>query len=113
MVTEKQLDTLFQQYACKQLSAISYAKAQVGHHIVGRANKMLRWDIRNCLPLTHEEHQMLHAGKITWRPDLDLSEYLINTGNIQLKDYLVQNGLSMQDFMNNKQKDLEEAINLY
>lgn len=66
-------DKLIQQIAATALSQWSGLPAQVGHHMVRRGNLLWRWRVMNIMPLTFEEHQMLHAGLLDPRQDWQIA----------------------------------------
>ena len=108
---EKELDALTQKWACMQKSYISYLPAECGHHYIGRSNKLLRWDLRNIIPLTYKEHTDVHNGSLF----IDIKnpfrlQYLQNMKNKNFKDYLLEHNLSVQEFMNIKYMELKKAI---
>lgn len=96
MTTEIKLDGLVQQWASQQRSAISGKPATCGHHLIGRRYKLLRHDLNNILPVTHEEHMEIHKGNISDKRFI--TEYLINQSNIDYKSYLLSNGFLEKDF---------------
>ena len=103
---ENKLDKLFQQYACLQKSAISRKPAECGHHIVARRFKILRWDIANCYPCTLQEHILIHEGKIK----VEVSETLEKLKQVNFKNYLLQQGITEQDFMLKQKQILTREI---
>lgn len=60
----RELDALVQKWACRQRSYISGYPAQCGHHYIGRSEMLLRWDLRNIIPLTFDEHRLVHDGML-------------------------------------------------
>ena len=68
---EKELDRLVQGL-CKnhRCHVCGVRPATAIHHIIGRANKMLRYDIVNLLPVCNECHRDIHDK------GLDVSAYL-------------------------------------
>lgn len=58
----KILDDLLTVIAKNQRSVISGATPAEPHHIIGRANQLLRWDLNNILWVTRAEHILLHSG---------------------------------------------------
>lgn len=108
---EAQNDRLVQIWASKQRSYISGKPAECGHHFHSRHNKLLRWDLKNIIPLTLEEHQQIHTGKLRYK--------MINPCNVlyldrlyrkDYKDYLLERGMTEQDFILECNKKLKEAI---
>ena len=108
---EKENDKLIQMWACKQRSYYSHKPAQCGHHFYSRRNKLLRWDLLNIIPLTIEEHTLLHSGCI----QLDICnpfrlQYLQNMSNKDYKQYLLENGLTDVEFIKLCNKKLKEKL---
>lgn len=108
---EFQLDKLVQIWASQQRSYISMQPAQVGHHWIGRSCKLLRWDLHNVIPLTNEEHRLHHDGHL-W---IEIKnpfrlQYLQNMKNKNLKDYLLENGLTEDEWLLEKKKYLESNL---
>ena len=109
---EKELDSLIQKWACKQRSYVSYKPAECGHHYVHRNCKLLRWDIHNIIPLTIEEHTRHHSGLLNIEIRNPFREqYLINMKNKQFKDYLLENGLTEDEYLKKCKKTLLEVLN--
>lgn len=108
---EKELDKMVQIWASKQRSYISGQPAQAGHHYHSRRIKLLRWDLRNIIPLTYEEHYKYHAGAI----DLYIrnpfrEQYLENMKNKDFKDYLLENGLTEREWLEKQYEILKKEI---
>lgn len=108
---EAQNDKLIQIWATKQRSYISGKPAQCGHHYYSRHNKLLRWDIKNIVPLTFEEHTRIHNGTLSYK--------IINPCNIiylermyrkDYKDYLLEKGLTEEQFVKECNRKLKEAV---
>ena len=95
----KQLDILIQQQASKhRCYYCGTAKNVVGHHIIRRSDKLYRWDLRNILPVCISCHRKIHDGFLK-EPD-------INIQRESYKEYLAKNGLTEQEFLINKYKEL-------
>ena len=56
----KDLDRLVQQLCVGKRCAICKGQATEIHHIIGRANKFLRYDPNNLLPVCHSCHCKIH-----------------------------------------------------
>ena len=56
------LDKMVQEKASNYKSEISRKPADCFHHIIGRANQLLRWDKQNLFACTLEEHDLIHRG---------------------------------------------------
>lgn len=109
---DKENDRLVQVWASMQPSYLSRAKQNVvGHHYYSRHNKLLRWDLHNIIPLTVEEHHDLHKGiiKIEIRNPFR-QQYLDNMVQKDYKDYLLEHGLTDDDFAKLCNKRLKEKI---
>ena len=106
---EKKLDALIQQYACTLRSAISGARAECGHHYIGRRFEILRWDWRNIIPLTFEEHGIVHSQGIELEPPD--KEFCDSIHWVSFKDYLMLNNWSKKEFMEFKKQELRDKIN--
>jgi len=103
---ESQLDKLFQQYACLQKSAYSRKPAECGHHIIPRRYKLTRWITGNCYPCTLQEHILIHEGKIK----VKVTETLEKLKQVNFKNYLLQQGITEQDFMLKQKQILTREI---
>lgn len=101
---EYELDRLVQQWACRQRSMMSLRRSEVGHHIIRRNVYLLRWDINNIMPLTNEEHRYAHSHKNeVWESlDSSLRVYLKRKELMDLKDYLLKNGKTYNEFLDEK-----------
>ena len=55
---DKQLDVLFQQYILqeKPRCQVCGGRAVVVHHMIHRASKITRWDVKNGVSLCHSHH---------------------------------------------------------
>lgn len=108
---EKKLDCLVQEWACKQRSYISSQPATVGHHYHSRRIKLLRWDLHNIIPLTHEEHYKYHAGAMElYIRNPFREQYLENMKNKDFKQYLLENNLTEREFLLKKYKELKHEV---
>lgn len=108
---EKENDRLVQIWASKQRSYYSHKPAECGHHYYSRRNKLLRWDLLNIIPLTYEEHNLLHAGCI----ELEIrnpfrEQYLQNMYNKDFKNFLLEKGLTEQEYVKECNRKLKEKI---
>lgn len=69
---EKELDRLVQTLCINHYCHICGThNAEAIHHIIGRANKVLRYDFTNLLPVCHECHRKIHDT------GLDVSKYVL------------------------------------
>lgn len=108
---EFNLDRLVQMWATTQRSYLSNKTPCVGHHFVHRSCKLLRWDLHNIIPLTNEEHRLHHDGHL-W---IEIKnpfrlQYLQNMKNKNLKDYLLENELTEDEWLTLKKKEWYERI---
>lgn len=109
---EEQNDKLVQMWACRQRSYISGKPAQCGHHYYRRNCKLLRWDLKNIIPLTLEEHNQIHAGKIKYKILNPCNAfYLSRMFNKDYKQYLVDKSMTDKEFVYMCNKKLKEALN--
>lgn len=107
---EAENDRLVQMWATRQRSYISGKPAQCGHHFYSRSNRLLRWDLRNIIPVTLEEHNKIHDGHIIYKPNPCRQEYLDRIMNISFKRYLIENRLTNEEFAKMRNKKLKEAL---
>lgn len=107
---ERENDRLIQVWATKQRSYVSMKPSQCGHHYYSRYHKLLRWDLKNIIPLTLEEHTQLHSGKLTITLPEDRQEYLDTMVNRNYKNYLLENNLTDEEFVMICNKKLKEKI---
>ncbi len=108
----KELDALVQKWAAKQRSEMSRMPAQCGHHYIGRKEMITRWDLRNIVPLTFDEHRLLHDGVVDWDIGNPFRrQFLINQKNKGIKQYLLENKMSVDEFMQDCKQKILEALN--
>lgn len=110
---EKELDSLYPRLRIGQKCPCGKPAEHV-HHLIGRNNQILRWDVKNLLPLCAECHAAIH-DKGMWNHGLDLVDaetraYLEARKNVLLKDYLREKGQSFEDFAAEKRKDILENV---
>ena len=67
---EKELDRLVQLLSVDQRCQICGKNAEAIHHIIGRANKVLRYEFINLLPVCNACHRKIHDE------GLDVSKYV-------------------------------------
>jgi hypothetical protein len=109
---EAQNDRLIQIWATKQRSFYSHKPAECGHHFYSRRVKLLRWDLLNIIPLTLKEHAQLHSGNIQIEIQNPFRlQYLQNMCNKNFKDYLLEKGLTEQEYVKECNKKLKEKVN--
>lgn len=106
------LDRLVQQWASKQHSIISGKPAECGHHYFSRRHEIIRYNLDNIIPLTIEKHNKVHSGEIKINIPEILEEILFKLKEQGLKNYLLQNNLTLDDFYRKEEKKLRAAINV-
>lgn len=106
------LDGLVQQWASKQHSIISGKPAECGHHYFSRRHEIIRYNLDNIIPLTIEEHNKVHSGEIKINIPEILEEILFKLKEQGLKNYLLENRLTLDDFYKREEKRLKAAINV-
>lgn len=113
---EKELDRLVQEL-CKnhRCHVCGARKATAVHHIIGRANKLLRYDFSNLLPVCDDCHRQIHDK------GLDVSAYmhkerwlyLQRVKNLSYKDLLTfELGMTEDEFLRYCRKTLRELVNV-
>ncbi len=117
------LDGLFQGLKTSKTFGTSYRskkKANVIHHCINRKySDILRWDYRNAIPLNvsceDNEHDNVAEARteFDWGLDQDRVDYINKHKNMLLKDYLMENNLSKEEFMDIKKRELLHIINNY
>jgi hypothetical protein len=108
---EKELDRLVQQWASTQRSYLDGSKPCVGHHHIHRSCRLLRWDLHNIIPLTYTQHTLFHNGSLQYfihNPFRE--EYLNLMKNKDLKDYLLENNLTEDEWLEKNLKNLKKYI---
>lgn len=108
---EKELDGLVQEWASLQKSYVSLAMPCVGHHHYSRRIKLLRWDLKNIIPLTYYEHSLVHSGNLVIEiKSPNQKKYLDQMSVKNFKSYLLEKGQTEQEFMEEKKKEILLAI---
>lgn len=110
----KDLDRLVQQLCTNHRCYIcGIARATAIHHIIGRANPLLRYDIVNLLPVCEACHRKIHDK------NLDVSkyipkeqwQYLQQIKNQSYKDILTfELQLSEKEFLARCKKTIKELL---
>lgn len=108
---EDKMDRMVQQWACRQKSYLSYMPAQCGHHYKKRRIDLLRWDLRNIIPLTFNEHTLVHSGAL----HVEIQNpfrllYLEQRATINLKSYLLENGWTRDEWLKIQYTKLEREL---
>ena len=116
MPTPETLDRLYPKLRlnCRCANPNCRSFAEHVHHIVRRNNMLLRWDVDNLLPLCSSCHQEIH-DKGLYNRGLDFvskerQDYLLRMKNLDFKQYLIDNGLSQEEFYKLKERELLSHI---
>lgn len=80
------------------------------HHIRGRANLLLRYDLNNLMPLCADCHRLVHLKNLDLYISVFRMDYLNKMSRIQFQDYLLSHDLTREEFFKLKLKELKEAI---
>ena len=105
---------MVQQWACRQRSYISGMPAECGHHHIGRGHILTRWDLKNIIPLTFREHQLVHSGELLYDIRNPFrQQYLINQRRRNLKDFLLEKGWTLDDFLSKAKEKLKAELERY
>lgn len=81
------------------------------HHIVYRRHFLLRWDYKNGIPLTVESHHFAHTAEGRRQIDeLVDTAYLYYMERQHKKEYLMDCGMSENEFRLSMKRDLLERI---
>lgn len=108
MGIENELDKLVQKWAYSQRSAINGEMPCVGHHYYSRRHTLLRWDLKNIIPVTERQHRLIHDGKIIYKsPHHDYLSYI---SKINFKDWLFQHNLTEKEFIVEKLNELRRLV---
>lgn len=113
---EEYLDKLYPKLSinkkCINPNCDNTATAQ--HHIVSRSNMLLRYDVQNLIPLCANCHAEIHDKGMYNRGmdfiDEDRKNYLLSMKYVVFKDYLLQHGITQDEFFEIKKRELLEAI---
>lgn len=83
------------------------------HHIKRRNHLLIRYDIRNLLPLCGDCHRLIHDKSLNIEFFIPTARwlYLEKMEKIQFQDYLLGHGLTRDEFFKQKEKELKEIIN--
>lgn len=78
------------------------------HHVVYRRRKFLRYDYRNGVPLCLECHHKAHtkAGELLLAKLHPYYDYVVENEQIVFKQYMVDNGMTEDEFLLEKKRDL-------
>lgn len=83
------------------------------HHIKGRSNLLIRYDLKNLIPLCADCHRLIHDKGIKVQNYITPSRwlYLTQMENIQIQDWLLTHNQTREEFLRQKEKELKEIIN--
>lgn len=80
------------------------------HHIIRRNVDLLRFDVKNLLPLCEKCHRQIHDEGLYNRGmdfiDEETKAYLLKMKNVDFKQYLLELGITKEDFFKIKEKEL-------
>lgn len=80
------------------------------HHIIRRDNILLRYDVKNLLPLCEKCHRQIHDEGMYNRGmdflDEQTQAYLLKMKNVDFKQYLLELGITKEEFLKQKEKEL-------
>lgn len=111
---EKELDRLVQMLCINHRCHICGKDAEAIHHIIGRANKILRYDFINLLPVCNLCHRKIHDE------GLDVSkyvsperwQYLQQIKNKSYRDLLIFEYMQTEDeFLKDCRNHLKRILN--
>lgn len=110
----KELDRLVQELHKNQRCHIcgTYHATAI-HHIIGRANPLLRYDIVNLLPVCDDCHRKIHdkgLDAFDYIPK-EQADYLKQIKNQSYKDILTfELGLTEKEFLNQCKKKIKSLL---
>lgn len=97
---------------CANPNCNNIATAQ--HHVIPRANMLLRYDVQNLIPLCAKCHAEIHdKGMYNRGMDFlteDRKNYLLSMKNKIFKDFILENGLTEDEFFESQKRILLENI---
>lgn len=104
----KQLDRLFQELSQGKRCEYCGRPAECIHHLIEKSrSEYLRYDVKNACPVCIECHNKIHAGKI--KPFI--SDYLRMYENTSLKSWLLERGITLKEYEQEKIKELKGILN--
>lgn len=112
-MNDKQLDKLFQQLSIGRRCKECGKPAECIHHYIPRANLSLRWEVFNAIPLCFNCHRDYHDGKfkITSKHIGENQKFWCDSRkNSVLKDELIFRGITKQEFMQEKERQIKRDI---
>jgi hypothetical protein len=112
---EKELDRLVQQLHKGQICRVCKKEDAIAmHHIIGRANPMLRYDLINLLPVCFDCHGMIHdEGLDAFRfISKEQVQYLKQVQNESYKDFLIfEVQMTEDEYLKQCRKTLKSLLN--
>jgi hypothetical protein len=111
---EKELDKLVQMLCINSRCRICGRKAEAMHHIIGRANKLLRYDLLNLMPVCYDCHRRIHDEglDISKYMSYEIWQYLQNIKNKSYRDLLIFDLHQTEDeFLKNSRNHLKRTLN--
>ena len=81
------------------------------HHIKGRSNLLLRYDLKNLIPLCANCHHLIHLNHLELMIPPARWLYLEQMSNIQLQDWLLSHNQTREEFFKTKETEIKEFIN--
>lgn len=109
---KKELDRLVQQLSHNHLCHICRKPSTEIHHIISRANPLLRYNFPNLLPVCYDCHRAIHDDKIDLEKRLpaEIWNYLQDVKNKSYKDYLLYIGKTEDEYLKEQREILRNAI---
>ncbi len=105
------LDSLWSRAVKTKCGAVADTES---HHIIRRAHYCTRWDWRNGIALTHEEHRRAHAGPLEFAGRMAREwpyyDYLVERSKILKPDFLRMLGMTEREYREAVKKELQEII---
>lgn len=109
---EARLDKLYPKLRINRKCANPNCDSQAHHvhHIVRRNVDLLRFDVKNLLPLCENCHKLIHDKGMYNRGmdfiDEETKSYLLKMKNIDFKQYLLELGITKEYFFKTKEKEI-------
>lgn len=112
---EKELDKLVQMLCINHYCHVcGKHNAEAIHHIIGRANKVLRYDFVNLLPVCHECHRKIHDTVLDVLKYVtpERWQYLQEIKNKSYRDLLIfELGQTEDEFLKYCKEQIKRTIN--
>ena len=80
------------------------------HHYIRRANPITRFELLNLIPLCHECHEKIHAGKLHEPISEEQKEWLNKLANKSLKGICIARGITKEEYFKEQYERLKEQI---